>query len=98
VYRREERYCQTISAILGAYALVGLVLLLPLQLLVDFGPAKPPTEAGLVLGLGFAFILILVAGRIVQLATDSNLFTGACVMAVYVFVDVVAARLVTSGT
>jgi hypothetical protein len=97
VYRREERYRQTIAAILGASALIGLVLLLPLQLLLGLGAAQPPTEAELVLALGFAFIQILVAGHIIQLAIDSNLFTGACVMAIYVFVDIIAAGLVTGG-
>jgi hypothetical protein len=95
VYRHHERYLQTIAAILGASAVVSFVLLLPLQLLVEVG--SPSLATRQILGYGFLTVLMLVGGRIVKLATDSNLFTGVCVMAVYVFVEFLIASIATTG-
>jgi hypothetical protein len=99
VYGRVDRYAQTIAAILGSSALISLVLSLPLQLLVGVEAARPATPAAQILGLGLILVFVLVAGRIVKLATDSNLFTGICVNAIYVLVlNAIAARLLTPGS
>jgi hypothetical protein len=98
VYRREARYRQTIAAILGASALVTLVMLLPLQVLVEFGSPNPSLATKQILAYGYLTLQMLVAGRIVKLATDSNLFAGVCVMAVYIFVELLIASLMTPGT
>ena len=37
-----------------------------------------------ILALGLILVFLLVSGRIIKLATDSNLFTGICVTAIYV--------------
>jgi hypothetical protein len=99
VYRREERYPQTIAAILGSSALISLVLSVPLQVLVGVDAARTATPAAQVLALGLILVFVLVAGRIVKLATDSNLFTGICVTAIYVFViNAIAAKIMAPGS
>ena len=99
VYGRLERYPQTIAAILGSSALVGLVLSVPLQLLVGVNAATAATPSAGILALGLIIVFVLVAGRIVKLATDSNLFTGFCIAAVYVLVlNTVAFQIVPHGT
>jgi hypothetical protein len=98
VYGRVERYAQTIAAILGTSALLALVLSLPLQLLVGVDAARTASPAAQILALGLILVFLLVSGRIVKLATDSNLFTGVCVTAIYVFVlNAIASRLVPMG-
>ena len=99
VYGKVERFLQTIAAILGTSALLALVLSLPLQLLVGVDAARTTTPAAQILALGLILVFLLVSGRIIKLATDSNLFTGVCVTAIYVFVlNAIASRLVPMGT
>jgi len=99
VYGRVERYPQTIAAILGTSALLALVLSLPLQLLVGVDAARTASPAAQILALGLILVFLLVSGRIVKLATDSNLFAGICVSAIYVFVlNAIASRLVPVGS
>lgn len=81
-----ERYAQTVSAVLGTGALLGLVLYLPLQFIMPAsadGQAAPLAQA---LGLGLVAVFALVTGRIIKLATDSNLFTGIGVALTYFLV------------
>jgi hypothetical protein len=98
VYRRPERYPQTIAAILGSTALLGLGLV-PLQVLVGVQSVATATPSAQILALGMIVVFVLVAGRILKLATESNLFTGFCIAAVYVFVlNTVAFQIVSHGT
>jgi hypothetical protein len=83
LYGRRERYLQTASAVFGTGALLGIGLYLPLQLIVT-GLGQDPSSS---LAQLFALLLIvafaLVTGRIIKLATDSNLFTGIAVSLTY---------------
>jgi hypothetical protein len=86
LYGRRERYLQTASAVFGTGALLGIGLYLPLQLIVT-GLGQDPSSS---LAQLFALLLIvafaLVTGRIIKLATDSNLFTGIAVALTYFLV------------
>ena len=78
-----ERFLQTAAAVFGTGAVLGLGLYLPLQLIIT-GLGYDPTSG---LAQFFALVLVvvfaLVTGRIIKLATDSNLFTGIAVSLTY---------------
>jgi hypothetical protein len=83
LYGHRERFVQTVSAVFGTGAVLGIGLYLPLQLIVT-GLGYEPTSG---LAQLFALLLVvafaLVTGRIIKLATDSNLFTGIAVSLTY---------------
>ena len=86
LYGHAQRFMQTASAVFGTGAVLGIGLYLPLQLIVTglgFGPASGLAQV-------FALLLVvtfaLVTGRIIKLATDSNLFTGIAVSLTYFLV------------
>lgn len=86
LFGRADRYVQTVSAVLGTGALLGLAVYLPLQLIVvGFGQAATSSMAQ-VFGLLLVVIFALVTGRIFKLATESNLFTGIAVALTYFLV------------
>ena len=83
VYSHTERFQQTIAAVFGTGALLGLGLYLPLQLLVTGLGLGPESTAAQVVALGLVVVFVLVTGRIIKLATDSSLFTGIAVALTY---------------
>jgi hypothetical protein len=86
VFNHVERFPQTVAAVLGTGALLGLVIYLPLQLLVTglgFGATSALAQG---VALGLVVIFALVTGRIIKLATDSSLFTGIAVALTYFIV------------
>ena len=83
VYGRTERFQQTIAAVFGTGALLGLGLYLPLQLLVTGLGFGAESTAAQVVALGLVVVFALVTGRIIKLATDSSLFTGIAVALTY---------------
>ena len=99
LFGRKERWSQTISAVLGCSALMGLVVSVPMVLL--FGPrmASNPPAAVQLLALGLVIAFILVVGRIIQLATESNLLTGSAIATTYVVIlHALAGMLRSSGS
>ena len=83
LYRHPERFVQTASAVLGTGALLGLVVYLPLQWLqVRMGVPPDSPSAGMT-ALALVVIFALVTGRILQLATESSLFTGVALSLTY---------------
>jgi hypothetical protein len=92
------RFLQTASAVFGANAVLGFLVYLPLQVL---GSAAGTDQAS-----GFAqaaawlqvIVFALVTGRILKLATDTNLFTGIMLSITYVvLVIMVLAQLRGAG-
>jgi len=83
LYGRKERFLQTAAAVFGTGAVLGIGLYLPLQLIIT-GLGYEPTSG---LAQAFALLLVvvfaLVTGRIIKLATESNLFTGIAVSLTY---------------
>jgi hypothetical protein len=83
LFNRRERFLQTSTAVLGTGAVLGVVLFLPTQWLLsslDLAPESP--VAGFV-ALSLVVVFALVTGRILKLATDSNLFTGVALSLTY---------------
>ena len=79
LFGRKERCRRPLSAVLGCSALMGLVVFVPMVLLVGPRMAGNPPAAVQLLALGLVIAFILVVGRIIQLATDSNLLTGSAI-------------------
>lgn len=86
LFGRADRYAQTVSAVLGTGALLGLAIYLPLQLIVTGLGQAPTSSMAQVLGLLLVVVFALVTGRIIKLATDTNLFTGIAVALTYFLV------------
>ena len=83
IFGHAERFVQAASAVFGTGAVLGIGLYLPLQLIIT-GLGYEPTSG---LAQAFALLLVvvfaLVTGRIIKLATESNLFTGIAVSLTY---------------
>lgn len=86
LFGHADRYVQTVSAVLGTGALLGLAVYLPLQLIVIGSGQAPTSSLAQLLGLLLVVVFALVTGRILKLATDSNLFTGIAVALTYFLV------------
>lgn len=78
LFSRPERFLQTATAVLGTGTLFGVALLL----LSPFGLGAESRLAGIV-ALAIVVAFALVTGRILKLATDSNLFTGVALSLTY---------------
>ncbi|RPI12060.1 MAG: hypothetical protein EHM60_12865 [Lysobacterales bacterium] len=86
IYGHPERFLQTASAVFGTGAVLGLGLYLPLQFLLSAAGEAPASGIAQVVALGLVIAFALVTGRIIKLATDSNLFTGIAVALTYFLV------------
>jgi hypothetical protein len=83
LFGKTDRFLQAATAVLGTGVVLGLGMFLPVQwLLTAAGVPAESTAAGLI-ALGMVVIFALVTGRILKLATDSNLFTGVTLSLTY---------------
>jgi hypothetical protein len=96
LFGRSERWAQTTSAVLGCSALLGLAISVPMVLLVGAGLAADPPAWLRFLALGLVIAFILVVGRIIQQATESNLLTGSAIATTYIVVLQVLAGVMRS--
>lgn len=83
LYRHPERFVQTATAVLGTGALLGLVVYLPLQWLLQVAGAGPESTFAGMAALALVVMFALVTGRILKLAMESNLFTGVAISLTY---------------
>jgi hypothetical protein len=83
LFGRTARFLQTASAVLGAGAMLGALLVLPVQWLLS--ALRVPLESTFsgIVALALVMASALVIGRILKLATDSNLFTGVALSLTY---------------
>jgi hypothetical protein len=83
LFGKTDRFIQTATAVLGTGVVLGLGMFLPVQwLLTQMGTPPESTAAGLI-ALGMVMVFALVTGRILKLATESNLFTGVTLSLTY---------------
>jgi hypothetical protein len=83
LFGKTDRFLQTATAVLGTGVVLGLGMFLPVQwLLTQMGTPPESTAAGLI-ALGMVIAFALVTGRILKLATESNLFTGVTLSLTY---------------
>jgi hypothetical protein len=84
LFGKADRFLQTATAVLGTSVVLGLALFLPVEWLsTQAGLPPTSTTAGLI-ALAMVMAFAGVTGRILKLATDSNLFTGVTVALTYV--------------
>jgi hypothetical protein len=83
LFAHPERFLQTATAVLGTGAVLGLLLFLPLQGILSMLDVGPESPAAGVFALLLVVVFALVTGRILQLATDSSLFTGIALSLTY---------------
>jgi hypothetical protein len=86
VFGRKDRFLQTTAAVLGSSALLSAVLSIPFQLMLNRQGDGPASAATQFMALGLIFAFVLVTGRILKLALDSNLFTGIAISLTYVVI------------
>jgi hypothetical protein len=86
LYGHRERFLQAAAAVFGTGAVLGLGLYLPLQLIITGLGYDPASGLAQVFALLLVVAFALVTGRIIKLATDSNMFTGIAVSLTYFLV------------
>lgn len=83
IYGRMERFPQTATAIFGASALLGFVVYLPVQIVLTAMDAGPESGLAQLLALALVVVFALVTGRILKLATETNMITGVAIALTY---------------
>jgi hypothetical protein len=86
IFGRTERFQQTATSIFGASATLGIVMYLPLQVLLMAAGQDVTSVPSQVVALLLVVAFALVTGRILKIATDTNLFTGIAVSLTYFMV------------
>jgi hypothetical protein len=81
---RGARFLQTASAVFGANAVLGFLVYLPLQVLGTAGGAGQASGLAQAVAWVQVVVFALVTGRILKLATETNLFTGIMLSLTYV--------------
>jgi hypothetical protein len=84
LFDKTERFLQTATAVLGTSVVLGLGLFLPVEWLSRQARLAPETTTAGLIALGMVVVFALVTGRVLKLATDSNLFTGVTLALTYV--------------
>jgi hypothetical protein len=76
LFRHESRFVQTLSAIYGTGAVLGIFLVLPVQWAITASGAGPESVPAGLAALGLVLVFALVTGRILQNALETSLFVG----------------------
>lgn len=83
IYGRMERFSQTATAVFGTSALLGFIVYLPVQVLLNAIDAGPESGLAQLLALALVVVFALVTGRILKLATETNMITGVAIALTY---------------
>jgi hypothetical protein len=83
LFGKTDRFLQTATAVLGTGVILGLGLFLPVQWAVAQAGLPPESPIAGMIALAMVVIFGLVTGRILKLATDTNLFTGVTLALTY---------------
>ncbi len=97
LFGKSDRFLQTTTAVLGTSVVLGLSLFLPVQFLSSQAGLPPESTIAGLIALAMIVIFSLVTGRILKLATDSNLFTGVTISLTYVLLINLLLGLVRGG-
>jgi hypothetical protein len=97
LFGKTDRFLQSATAVLGTSVVLGLGLFLPVEWISRQAGLAPETTAAGLMALGMVIVFALVTGRILKLATDSNLFTGVTLSLTYVLLINLLLGLTRSG-
>lgn len=86
LFGKDARFLQTTTAVLGTGVVLGLALFLPVEWMLSMARVPPDSTAAGLVSLAMVMVFALVTGRILKLATDSNLFTGITLALTYFLV------------
>jgi hypothetical protein len=86
LFGKDARFLQTATAVLGTGVVLGLALFLPVEWFVTLARVPPDSTVAGLIALAMVVVFALVTGRILKLATDSNLFTGITLALMYFLV------------
>ena len=97
LFGKTDRFLQTATAVLGTGVVLGLGMFLPVQWLLTQAAVPPESTTAGLIALGMVMVFALVTGRIVKLATDSNLFTGVTLSLTYFLLINLLLHLASGG-
>ena len=97
LFGKTDRFLQTATAVLGTGVVLGLCMFLPVQWLLTQAAVPPESTAAGLIALGMVVIFALVTGRILKLATESNLFTGVTLSLMYFLLINLLLHLASGG-
>jgi hypothetical protein len=83
LFGKTDRFLQAATAVLGTGVVLGVGLFLPVQWAVMQAGLAPESSAAGLVALAMVVVFGLVTGRILKLATDTNLFTGVTLALTY---------------
>jgi hypothetical protein len=83
LFGKTDRFLQTATAVLGTGVVLGFCMFLPVQWLLTEAGVPPESRAAGSIALGMVVVFALVTGRILKLATETNLFTGVTLSLTY---------------
>jgi hypothetical protein len=83
LFGKTDRFLQAATAVLGTGVVLGLGLFLPVQWTVTQAGLTPESTTAGLIALAMVVVFGLVTGRILKLATDTNLFTGVTLALTY---------------
>ena len=97
LFGKTDRFLQTATAVLGTGVVLGLGMFLPVQWLLTAAAVPAESTAAGLIALGMVVIFALVTGRILKLATESNLFTGITLSLTYFLLINLLLHLASGG-
>jgi hypothetical protein len=83
LFGKQARFLQTATAVFGTGVVLGLALFLPVQWIATQAGLSPQSTLAGLIALATVILFALVTGRILKLATDSNMFTGVTLALMY---------------
>jgi hypothetical protein len=82
-FGKTDRFVQAATAVFGTGAVLGFALFLPMQWLLGSAGLDPESLLAGIAALSLVVVFALVTGRILQLATETNLVTGVALALTY---------------
>jgi hypothetical protein len=97
LFGKVDRFLQTATAVLGTGVVLGLALFVPVEWIVTTAGIAPESTLAGMIALALVVVFALVTGRILKLATDSNMFTGITLALTYFLVINLLLSMATGG-
>ena len=97
LFGKADRFLQTATAVLGTGVVLGIALFVPVEWVITTTGISPESTVAGMIALAMVVAFALVTGRILKLATDSNMFTGVTLALTYFLVINLLLSMATRG-
>ena len=97
LFGKADRFLQTATAVLGTGVVLGVALFLPVEWIITTAGISPGSTVAGMIALAMVVAFALVTGRILKLATDSNMFTVITLALTYFLVINLLLSMATGG-